>query len=57
MAGIHFESGRASGCRSNSDSAIALETAAVCEIPFSRMEELSLEIPSLQRHFFQLMGK
>lgn len=38
-------------------SAIALETAAVCEIPFTRMEELSMSMPSLQRHFFQLMSK
>lgn len=39
------------------NSAIALETSAVCEIPFSRMEELSLQIPTLQRHFFQLMSR
>ncbi|MDM3869790.1 fumarate/nitrate reduction transcriptional regulator Fnr [Porticoccus sp. W117] len=39
------------------NSAIALETSAICEIPFSRLEELSVEIPSLQRHFFQLMSK
>ncbi|BFM15207.1 transcriptional regulator Anr [Maricurvus nonylphenolicus] len=40
-----------------SNSAMALETSAVCEIPFTRLEELSLQIPSLQRHFFQLMSK
>ena len=34
-------------------SAIAMETAAICEIPFAHMEELSLAMPSLQRHFFQ----
>ncbi len=39
------------------NSVIALETASVCEIPFNRMEELSLKIPSLQRHFFQLMSR
>ncbi len=39
------------------NSAIALETSAVCEIPFSRLEELSLKLPSLQRHFFQLMSR
>ncbi len=39
------------------NSAIALETSAICEIPFSRLEELSLRLPSLQRHFFQLMSK
>ncbi|WIO75644.1 fumarate/nitrate reduction transcriptional regulator Fnr [Porticoccaceae bacterium LTM1] len=39
------------------NSAVALETSAVCEIPFSRLEELSSNIPSLQRHFFQLMSR
>lgn len=34
-----------------------LETSTVCEIPFSRFEELSLKIPSLQRHFFALMSQ
>jgi CRP/FNR family transcriptional regulator len=38
-------------------SAIALETSAVCEIPFERLGELSIKIPSLQRHFFQLMSQ
>ncbi|MEJ2756649.1 MAG: fumarate/nitrate reduction transcriptional regulator Fnr, partial [Gammaproteobacteria bacterium] len=41
----------------HTNAAIALETAAVCEIPFSQLEALSLKLPSLQRHFFQLMGK
>jgi CRP/FNR family transcriptional regulator len=39
------------------NSVIALETASICEIPFNRMEELSLQIPNLQRHFFQLMSR
>ena len=39
------------------NSAVALETSAICEIPFSRMEELSSKIPSLQRHFFTLMSR
>jgi CRP/FNR family transcriptional regulator len=38
-------------------SAVALETAAICEIPFELLSELSVHIPSLQRHFFQLMSK
>ena len=38
-------------------SAKALETSAVCEIPFNRLEELSTQIPSMQRHFFQLMSQ
>jgi len=39
------------------NSVIALETSSVCEIPFNRLEELSLQIPTLQRHFFQLMSR
>jgi len=39
------------------NTAIALETSAICEIPFSQMEELSIKVPNLQRRFFQLMGK
>lgn len=39
------------------NSVIALETASVCEIPFHRIEELSLQISNLQRHFFQLMSR
>ena len=38
-------------------SAKALETSAICEIPFNRLEELSVQIPSMQRHFFQLMSQ
>ncbi len=37
--------------------AVALETAAICEIPFSRFEDLSESIPALKRHFLQLMGQ
>lgn len=39
------------------NAAVAMETSAICEIPFSRLEELSLTMPSLQRHFFKLMSK
>ncbi len=37
--------------------AIALETSSICEIPFQKLEILSHKIPSLQRHFFQLMSR
>lgn len=47
--------GIASGHHTND--AIALETSAVCEIPFSRLEELSMQLPSLQRRFFQVMSQ
>lgn len=39
------------------NAAVAMETSAICEIPFSRMEDLSMQIPSLQRHFFTLMSR
>lgn len=44
-----------SDCYTNT--AIALETSSVCEIPFSQMENLSLSIPTLQRRFFQIMSR
>ena len=42
---------------SHQNGAIALETSAICEIPFDGIEPLSREIPSLQRHLFQLLSK
>ncbi len=42
---------------SHASSAKALETAAVCEIPFTSLEKLSASMPHLQRHFFQLMSR
>jgi CRP/FNR family transcriptional regulator len=41
----------------HASSARALETAAVCEIPFNSLEKLSALMPSLQRHFFKLMSR
>lgn len=41
----------------HTNAAIVLETSAICEIPFFRLEELSAKIPNLQRRFFQLMSK
>jgi CRP/FNR family transcriptional regulator len=41
----------------HASSAKALETAAVCEIPFASLEKLSATMPQLQRHFFQLMSR
>lgn len=42
---------------SHSNSAIALDTSAICAIPFERLGELSSSIPSLQKHLFKLMGQ
>lgn len=38
-------------------SARALETTAVCDLPFDRLEELATSIPSLQHQMFRLMSK
>ncbi len=45
------------GTHSHGCNVLALETSSVCEIPFERLEELSLQIPTLQHHMFQLMSK
>lgn len=37
--------------------AIALETSAICEIPFERLDELGTKLPTLRRRFFQLMSE
>ena len=36
---------------------VALEDSEVCVIPFSRLEELSREAPSLQRHLHKIMSR
>lgn len=38
-------------------SAKALETTSVCEIPYERLEQLSLEIHGLQHHLLRLMSQ
>lgn len=35
----------------------AMETSSVCEIPFDRLEELTLRIPGLQRQLFRIMSR
>jgi CRP/FNR family transcriptional regulator len=37
--------------------AIALEDSDVCEIPFTVLETLSREVPSLQQHFHRIMSR
>lgn len=37
--------------------AVALEDSEICEIPFGRLEELSRELPSLQRHLHKIMSR
>jgi CRP/FNR family transcriptional regulator, anaerobic regulatory protein len=41
----------------HSCSAKVLETSAICEIPFPRLEELSATIPSLQHQMYRLLSK
>lgn len=38
-------------------SARALETTAICELPFERLEDLASNIPSLQHQMFRLLSK
>jgi CRP/FNR family transcriptional regulator len=38
-------------------SAKVLETSAICEIPFARLEELTASIPSLQHQMYRLLSK
>jgi len=42
--------------QSYANSTVALEHASVCEIPFTQLEKLSHQLPSLQHHFFAIMG-
>ncbi len=37
--------------------AIALEDSEVCEIPFTKLEEISRAIPSFMRHFHKIMSR
>lgn len=37
--------------------AVALEDSEVCVIPYSRLEDLAVEVPVLQRHFHRLMSR
>ncbi|MGJ8681041.1 fumarate/nitrate reduction transcriptional regulator Fnr [Paraglaciecola sp.] len=41
----------------HTNSVQALDTSSVCKIPFDQLEELSVKLPSLQRHFMQLMSR
>ncbi len=44
------------GQESHRNTAVALETSSVCEIPFNRLSELSIALPTLQKRLFALMG-
>ena len=37
-------------------SAIALETTSICEIPFERLDELSVSLPQLRRQLMRIMS-
>lgn len=37
--------------------AVALEDSEICEIPFDQLEELSRELPTLQRHLHKIMSR
>ncbi|MBA1146001.1 fumarate/nitrate reduction transcriptional regulator Fnr [Ectothiorhodospiraceae bacterium WFHF3C12] len=38
-------------------SAVALETASICEIPFDALEDLASKVPGLQRQLLRIMSK
>ena len=38
-------------------SAMALETTSVCEIPFERLDELSVQLPQLRRQLMRIMSR
>lgn len=38
-------------------SAIALETTSICEIPFDRLDELSVSLPQLRRQLMRIMSR
>jgi CRP/FNR family transcriptional regulator, anaerobic regulatory protein len=44
------------GSRRHGMSAMALEHASICEIPFSQLEKLGHQLPSLQSRFISIMG-
>ena len=37
--------------------AVAMENSEVCELPFNKLEALSRELPSLQRHLHKIMSR
>ncbi len=39
------------------NTAVALETTSVCEIPYNQLELLAATIPSINRHIMQMVGK
>jgi len=56
MAGELLGMDAISGDRHHCD-AVALEDSEVCEIPFSRLEELFGQVPTLLRHFHRIMSQ
>lgn len=44
------------GLERHYSAAVALEDSEICEIPFDRFEQLSAQLPHLQRHFHRVMG-
>jgi len=56
MAGEPLGMDAISGERHHCD-AVALEDSEVCEIPFSRLEDLFGQVPTLLRHFHRIMSQ
>ena len=41
----------------HSCNALALEDSEICEVPFTKLEELSRDLPSLQHHLHKMMSR
>ena len=44
------------GTGRHGSSAVALDDAEVCEIPFARLQELVIQVPALMRHFHRILS-
>lgn len=45
------------GAERHHSTAVALEDSAICEIEFSRLDALFVELPEMRRHFHRLMSR
>jgi CRP/FNR family transcriptional regulator len=61
ITGFHLPSELVGLCGMDSEiypvSAMALETTSVCEIPFERLDELSVQLPQLRRQLMRIMSR
>ena len=39
------------------NTAVAMETTSICEIPYGQLEQLNSTVPSIQKHVIKLLSK